>query len=235
MRIGGIQKFSLIDYPGRICAIIFTQGCNFRCPYCHNPELVAPSLPEKGPSCEKTMKAHDILAFLEQRRGKLDAVSITGGEPLLQRGLIKFIEQVRSLGYLVKIDTNGSLPKILKKLITRKLLDYIAMDVKAPLEKYEKVINSPIAPENIAESIRMIMGSGIDYEFRTTLVSTLLTGEDLEKIGALIKGARRHVLQRFVPSKILDPAFMNEKAWTDGELHDIKERLERSVSSVIIR
>jgi pyruvate formate lyase activating enzyme len=181
------------------------------------------------------MKADDILAFLERRRGKLDAVNITGGEPLLQHGLIKFIEQVRSLGYLVKIDTNGSLPKILKKLITKGLLDYIAMDVKAPLEKYEKVVNSPIAPENITESIRMILASGIDYEFRTTLVNTLLTEKDLEKIGALIEGAKRYALQRFVPSKTLDPTFMNKKAWADGELENIKERLEKSVSSVIIR
>ncbi|MDD5724331.1 MAG: anaerobic ribonucleoside-triphosphate reductase activating protein [Syntrophales bacterium] len=235
MRIADIQRFSLIDYPGKICAIIFTQGCNFRCPYCHNPELVAPSLPEKGASYGKTMKAGNILAFLERRRGKLDAVSITGGEPLLQSGLIKFIEQVRSLGFLVKIDTNGSHPKILKKLIAGGLLDYIAMDVKAPLEKYEQVTNSPIASDNITESIQMIMGSGIDYEFRTTLVSTLLAGEDLEKIGTLIEGAGRYVLQRFVPSKTLDPAFMNEKTWPDGELYDIKERLERSVSSVTIR
>ena len=235
MRIGNVQRFSLIDYPGRICAIIFTQGCNFRCPYCHNPELVAASAPKKGASSETTMAADDILAFLEQRRGKLDAVSITGGEPLLQRGLTTFIEQVRSLGYLVKIDTNGSFPEPLKKLIARELLDYIAMDVKAPLDRYEAVIKAPIAPENITESIRMIMNSGIDYEFRTTLVRTLLTTQDVEKIGTLIGGARLYVLQRFVPSKTLDPAFMEERAWTDEELSDIKKRLERSVSSVIVR
>ena len=229
MRISDIQRFSLIDYPGKICAIIFTQGCNFRCPYCHNPELVEPSL------YGEIVAERDILAFLERRRGKLDAVSITGGEPLLQRDLTTFIEQVRSLGYLVKIDTNGSFPKILKKLIARGLLDYIAMDVKAPLEKYEKVINAPIAPENISESIQMIMNSGIDYEFRTTLVSTLLTGKDLDTIGALIGGAKRYVLQRFVPSKTLDPTFMSEKTWTDEELYDIKERLKKSVSSVTIR
>jgi len=233
MRIGDIQRFSLIDYPGRICAIIFTQGCNFRCPYCHNPELVAPSLPEKG--TRGTMAEGDVLAFLKRRRGKLDAVNITGGEPLLQRGLIKFIEQVRSLGYLVKIDTNGSLPEILKKLITGGLLDYIAMDVKAPLEKYGEVTASSIAPENIAQSTQLIMNSGIDYEFRTTIVSSLLTEQDLEKIGALIEGARRYVLQRFVPSKTLDPTFMNEKTFTDGEFSEIREKLDRLVSSVIIR
>jgi len=229
MKIGDIQRFSLIDYPGKICAIVFTQGCNFRCPYCHNPELVEPSL------YRKPVAKSSVLAFLERRREKLDAVSITGGEPLLQHGLIAFIEQVRALGYRIKIDTNGSFPGVLKKLIDGELLDYIAMDIKAPLERYEQVVCTPIAPENIAESIRMIMGSGIDYEFRTTLTKGLLTKEDLGKIGTLIGGGRRYVLQRFVPSKTLDPACMNEKPWSDGELDGIKKRLEGLVSSVIIR
>lgn len=229
MKIGDIQRFSLIDYPGRICAIIFTQGCNFRCPYCHNPELVEPSLYGKG------VTKRDVIAFLERRKGKLDAVSITGGEPLLQRGLITFIEQVQSLGYLVKIDTNGSLPDVLDRLITEGLLNYIAMDVKAPLDKYEKIINAPVAPESITESIRLIMGSGIDYEFRTTVAQSLLTEKDVEKIGELITGASRYVLQRFIPSKTLDPAYMHRKTWPDEKLDDIRERLEGSVSSVVIR
>lgn len=229
MRIGDIQRFSLIDYPGKICAIIFTQGCNFRCPYCHNPELVEPSL------YRKPLAKPGVLAFLERRRGKLDAVNITGGEPLLQHGLIAFVEQVRALGYRIKIDTNGSLPGVLKKLIDGGLLDYVAMDIKAPLERYEQVVCASLAPESIAESIRIIMDSGVDYEFRTTLTKGLLSKEDLGKIGALIEGGRRYVLQRFVPSKTLDPACMNQKSWSDAELDGIKKRLERSVSSVIIR
>ncbi|MBN2398319.1 MAG: anaerobic ribonucleoside-triphosphate reductase activating protein [Deltaproteobacteria bacterium] len=229
MKIGDIQRFSLIDYPGRICAIIFTQGCNFRCPYCHNPELVEPSLYGKG------VTKRDAMAFLERRRGKLDAVSITGGEPLLQRGLVAFIEQVRALGYLVKIDTNGSRPDVLNRLITEDLLDYIAMDVKAPLEKYREVVKASIKPESIAQSIQLIMNSGIDYEFKTTVVNSLLTKQDLEKIGTLVKGAKRYFLQRFVPSKTLDPAFMNEKPWADDELSAVKERLEKVLPSVDIR
>jgi len=229
MKIGDIQRFSLIDYPGRICVIAFTQGCNFRCPYCHNPELVEPSLYGKG------VTKRDVMAFLERRRGKLDAVSITGGEPLLQRGLVTFIEEARALGYLIKIDTNGSFPDILRRLIAAGLLDYIAMDIKAPLDKYEKVVNAPIAPANITESIRLIMESGIDYEFRTTIAQSLLTEKDVEKIGELIHGASRYVLQRFVPSKTLDPAYLSKKTWPDGELESIKQRLERLVSSVIIR
>ncbi|MCD6487165.1 MAG: anaerobic ribonucleoside-triphosphate reductase activating protein [Syntrophobacterales bacterium] len=229
MKIGDIQRFSLIDYPGRICATLFTQGCNFRCPYCHNPELVIPSL------YVETMADDEVFSFLEKRRGKLDAVNITGGEPTLQPDLIEFIKRIRSLGYMVKIDTNGSFPEVLRKLIDGKLLDYIAMDVKAPLEKFEEVTRSSIAPENIEESIKLIMNSGIDYEFRTTIVKSLLTEKDVEKIGILTGGARCHVLQKFVPSKTLDPGFMNEDIHTDKEINNMKEKLEKLVQSVVVR
>jgi len=229
MKIGDIQRFSLIDYPGRICATLFTQGCNFRCPYCHNPELVIPSL------YRETMADDEVFSFLEKRRGKLDAVNITGGEPTLQPDLIEFIKRIGSLSYMVKIDTNGSFPEVLRKLIDDKLLDYIAMDVKAPLEKYGEVAGSSITPENIAESIKLIMNSGIDYEFRTTIVKSLLTETDIEKIGILTSGAKCHVLQKFVPSKTLDPGFMNEGIHTDEEINNMKEKLERLVQSVIIR
>ena len=229
MKIGDIQRFSLIDYPGRICATVFTQGCNFRCPYCHNPELVIPSLYSEG------ITDDEVFAFLKKRRGKLDAVNITGGEPTLQPDLIEFIERIRSIGYMVKIDTNGSFPEVLRELIDGKLLDYIAMDVKAPFEKYGEVTGSSIAPENIAESIKLIMDSGIDYEFRTTIAKTLLTETDIEKIGMLTGGASCHVLQKFVPSKTLDPGFMNEDTYTDDEIYSMKEKMERLVQSVIIR
>ncbi len=229
MKIVDIQRFSLIDYPGKICAIIFTPGCNFRCPYCHNPELVE-SFPSGKGVAERT-----LMAFLEQRRGKLDAVSITGGEPLLQRGLISFVERVRGLGYLVKIDTNGSRPDILRKLIDKPIVDYIAMDVKAPLEKYEEIVASPVKPEQIEESIHLIMKAGIDYEFRTTIVQSLLTEQDVVRIGTLIRGANRYVLQRFIPSKTLDPAYMKGKTWPDNTFDDMRKRLEKSVSSVVIR
>ncbi len=229
MKIVDIQKFSLIDYPGKICAIIFTRGCNFRCPYCHNPELVDSSL------FGEAITDDEVFDFLEKRRGKLDAVNITGGEPTLQTDLIEFAERIRSLGYMIKIDTNGSFPKVLDKLISRGLLDYIAMDVKAPLEKYEEIARTPVTPEDIVKSIKLIMNSGIDYEFRTTITEFLLTENDIEKIGILISGARLHVLQKFVPSKTLDPAFMNENPPTDGVILSMKEKLERLVKSVIVR
>ncbi|MEA3471006.1 MAG: anaerobic ribonucleoside-triphosphate reductase activating protein [Thermodesulfobacteriota bacterium] len=224
-----MQRFSLIDYPGKICAIIFTQGCNFRCPYCHNPELVNPK--EFGECI-----AHDeIFSFLERRRGKLDAVSITGGEPTIQNDLVGFIKKIKDLGYLVKIDTNGTMPDILEELMGKKLLDLIAMDVKAPLDKYKKIVKASVDTRRIEESIHLIMNSGIDYEFRTTIVKSLLDEEDIKKIGMVIEGADCYILQKFVPSKTLNPKFMNEKTFTDEEFERTFKSLEKLVKSVIIR
>lgn len=219
MKIGGFQKVSLIDYPGRISAVVFTQGCNFRCPFCHNPELVAPErfadrIPEAG-----------ILAFLEKRRGRLDAVVITGGEPTLQSELIPFTIHLKAMGYLIKLDTNGALPDVLEDLLGRKLLDYVAMDIKAPLERYGEVTKTKTEVERIRRSISLIMGSGVDYEFRTTAVRSLLSPQELEAIGRLIPGAKRFVLQKFVPTKTLDRNYLGESTYSDGELRTVVEKL----------
>jgi len=229
MRIGGFQKFSLIDYPGKICAIVFTQGCNFRCPYCHNPELVKPSL------FGKTIPEEEIFSFLEKRKGKLDAVEITGGEPTLQKDLVDFIRRIKEMGYLVKLDTNGSNPEILLEIINHGLVDYIAMDIKAPLEKYKEVIHSVINPEKIKRSIRTIMSSNIKYEFRTTVVKSQLSKEDIINIGKLIEGAELYILQKFIPSKTLDPNFLNEKTYSDGEFKELKKELEKLVCKCLVR
>ena len=229
MRIGGFQKFSLIDYPGKICAIVFTQGCNFRCPYCHNPELVKPSL------FGKTIPEEEIFSFLEKRKGKLDAVEITGGEPTLQKDLVDFIHRVKEMGYLVKLDTNGSNPEMLEIIINHGLVDYIAMDIKAPLEKYKEVTHSVISPDKIKRSIRIIMNSNIKYEFRTTVVKSQLSREDIISIGKLIEGAKLYVLQKFIPSKTLDPNFLNEKTYSDGELESLKRKLEKFVCRCLVR
>jgi len=147
MLIGGFQRFSLIDYPGKICAIVFTQGCNFRCPYCHNPELVNPEL------FEAPIPEGNILSFLANRKGKLDAVEITGGEPTLQPDLMDFMSELKNHQYLVKLDTNGSNPGIISEAIERDLVDYLAMDVKAPLERYQEITNSGVDPAKIEHSI----------------------------------------------------------------------------------
>jgi pyruvate formate lyase activating enzyme len=229
MLIGGLQKFSLIDYPGKICAIIFTQGCNFKCPYCHNPELVNPKL------FMPIIPEEKVLSFLKKRKGKLDAVEITGGEPTLQPDLIDFIGKIKKLKFLVKLDSNGSNPEILKKIIQLKIVDYLAMDVKAPLEGYQEITDSNIDPNKIKQSINLIMNSGLDYEFRTTVVKPLLTKKDIEKIGKLIQGAKLYILQKFIATKLLNPKFLKETNYSDQEFERLKDIAEYYVQKCIIR
>jgi len=230
MIIGGLQKFSLIDYPGRICAIVFTQGCNFRCPYCHNPELV-----DKTPSEDRAIVQEEVLSFLESRKGKLEAVTITGGEPLLQSDLGGFLSLVKSLGYLVKLDTNGSFPSRLETVLETNAVDYIAMDIKAPIDKYEQVVRSSINRDGILRSVRLIMNCGLEYEFRTTVVKSLLERDDFAEIGKMIQGSRLYVLQKFVPSKVLDKSFLDADTYSDDELESIRDQMDGYVEQCIIR
>ncbi len=220
MIIGGFQRFSLIDYPGKICAIVFTQGCNFRCPYCHNPELVDMKraigfIPEE-----------EILSFLKKRRGRLDAVEITGGEPTLQPDLLDFLKAIKDMGYLIKLDSNGTHPDMLEQIIYKNLVDYLAMDVKAPLEKYEEIVNVKVDTEKIKYSIDLIKNSRLNYEFRTTVVKSLLSKEDIIEIGKLIKGTNLYILQKFIPSKTLNPKFLKESTYSDIEFEKIGEELK---------
>lgn len=223
--IGGLQKSSLIDYPEKISAIIFTQGCNFRCPYCHNPELVN----GKGET------ANEIFEFLTSRIGKLDGVVITGGEPTLHKDLPNFIRQIKDMGFAVKLDTNGTNPLMLEKLIQEKLIDYVAMDIKAPIHKYFEVTCTKVNTDNILKSIEILKNSDIDYEFRTTVVKSQLTLDDFEKISELIKGAKKYYLQKFVPSKTLDETFMNQTTYKDEEFIPIIETLKKNITNVELR
>ncbi|MDY6953690.1 MAG: anaerobic ribonucleoside-triphosphate reductase activating protein [Thermodesulfobacteriota bacterium] len=229
MKLGGWQRLSLIDYPERLSAVLFTQGCNFRCPYCHNPELVDPK------RFQKPLPPEDVFSFLQTRQGKLDAVCITGGEPSIQPDLVSFMEEIKEMPYLIKLDTNGSHPEVLETLLGKRLVDYVAMDVKGPLSKYRRICKSPIKTAKIKESIELIMASGVDYEFRTTVVKSLLTKGDFKKIGALIRGATCYVLQRFVPSKPLDRSFMKETTYTDKDFEGLREKLEDDVHKVVVR
>lgn len=205
MIIGGFQKFSLIDFPGKSCAIIFTRGCNFRCPYCHNLELV---WPEKF---EQEIGVDAVLGFLRKRRGLLEGVTITGGEPSLHGDLSELAAAIKAMGYAVKLDTNGSKPEVLKEMTGAGLLDYIAMDVKAPLDNYIKASGIPISPLALLESIQLIMASGIAYEFRTTVDRTFLNEDDLLKIAGTIQGAKKYYLQ------VMN---QNEKAGSTGKRLD---------------
>ena len=229
MLIGGLQKFSLIDYPGKICAIVFTQGCNFKCPYCHNPELIDPKL------FLPTIPEEKIFSFLKKRQGKLDAVEITGGEPTLQPDLIDFIKKIKRLGFLVKLDSNGSNPEILKKIIQLKIVDYLALDVKAPLERYQEITDSNIDPNKIRKTIKLIINSGLDYEFRTTVVKSLLNKKDIEKIGKLIQGAKLYILQKFIATKLLNPKLLKGTGYSDQEFEKLKDIAKHYVQKCIIR
>lgn len=193
MRIGGLLKFSLIDYPGKIAAVIFTQGCNFRCPYCHNPELVIPG------RFRDPIPEGEILAFLEKRIGRIEGVVVTGGEPTVQKDLVPFIHKIKRMGYPVKLDTNGSNPDVLKEILRLNLVDYIAMDLKAPLEKYRCLTSVKNCSQRIRESIHVILGSQLAHEFRTTLARPVIPKKDLPKMVSLIRGARKYRLQRFIP------------------------------------
>ncbi len=223
------RKFSLIDYPGRICAVVFTQGCNFRCPYCHNPELVAKKLFQE-PLLEK-----EVFSFLEKRKGRLEAVVITRGEPTLQPDLIDFFRKSKQLEYLVKLDTNGSKPEMIEKAIESELIDYIAMDVKAPERKYGEIANSYVDTEKIKQSVRLIIDSKLDYEFRTTVVKSQLNEGDILEIGEMIQDAKRYILQKFVPSKTLNRDFRSFATYPDEEFEHLKESLKSYVVECIVR
>lgn len=226
MQIGGLQKTSLLDFPEKISAIVFTQGCNFRCGYCHNPELIVMKNTDN-------YTTDGVLEFLKTRRGKLDGVVITGGEPCLQNGLIEFIENVKDEGFLVKLDSNGMMPDVLARALP--LVDYVAMDIKAPLAKYPDIVRVKVDTNKIRKSISMIMQSGVDYEFRTTVVKSQLSYSDFEEIGQLIKGAKRYYLQKFVPSKTLDEKMMSETTYSSEEFEKIKEILAKYVDYVELR
>ncbi|NGX56580.1 MAG: 7-carboxy-7-deazaguanine synthase [Candidatus Anoxychlamydiales bacterium] len=229
MLIGGLQKFSLIDYPNKIAAIVFTQGCYFRCRYCHNPNLVLES------NFQNRIDEKDFFSFLETRINKLDAVVITGGEPTIQKDLKEFIKKIKDLNFSVKLDTSGINPNILQDLIESNLLDYIAMDIKAPLEKYKEIIQRDIDTSKISQSINLIMSSNVDYEFRTTLVDKLHIKEDPIKIAKLIKGSKKYILQKFVSNEILDPNLKNYKSFSDDIFNYLQKELLKFIKKVSIR
>jgi pyruvate formate lyase activating enzyme len=219
MKIGGFQKTSLLDYPERISAIIWTMGCNFRCPFCYNKQIVlgdAEEMPEK-----------EILSFLEKRKGLLEGLVITGGEPLLQEDIAAFTEKVKKLGYPVKIDTNGTYPEKLKELIDKKLVDYVAMDVKAPKNKYNQLTGVKTDISKIEKSIEIIKADAPDYEFRTTFAPELLKKEDIIEIAKWLDGAKLFYLQQFknnspLMSSKLDNVVPYSKEYLNETLNEIK-------------
>ena len=206
MIIGGIQKNSLIDYPSKISCVLFTSGCNFRCPYCHNPDLVRPPF--------QSTPVEAIFEFLERRKSLLDGVVITGGEPTLHDDLPDFCSRIKSMGYFVKLDTNGSRPSVIQALIKKKQIDYIAMDVKTLPENYVPHIAQTIEPHAIRDSIALILNSGLAHEFRTTCVRPFVNQPVIEKISHIIHGADLLAFQQAkITDKVLNPEFFLEKEW----------------------
>lgn len=230
MLIAGFQKSTLLDYPGKVAAMVFTYGCNLRCEYCHNPELV--TLP-----CNRDalFSDEDVYGYLKKRMGLLDAIVITGGEPTLQKDLETFIKKLKDIGLMVKLDTNGTNPKVVERLIGKNLVDYWAMDVKYEGGMYQKILKNSKEYENIKRSISLIMNSGKEYEFRTTFVKGIHTINCAKEIGKMIKGAKTYYIQNFRAGKTINPNMTNTNSFSIKELKKIKEAVAPFVEHVEIR
>ena len=228
MRIGGFLHQSLIDYPGCISSVIFTQGCNFRCPFCHNGDLVQDILPD--------LINANIIEILVERNKLISSVVISGGEPLIQEGLIPFIEELKEREFKIKIDTNGYEYETLEDLIDNKLIDYVAMDIKAPAKKYDQTCGGiKLNINNIYGSIGTLLGSddGISYEFRTTVLPEF-NEDDIRSLGRMTKGAQKYVLQGFRNLKTLDPSWQLKESVTEQTLKKFKTILEEYIKTVEI-
>lgn len=233
MKIHGFQKTTLLDYPGHVAATVFTGGCNFRCPFCHNASLVLK--PEKQP----LIPAEEVLNHLEKRKGILEGVCITGGEPTLERGLKQFMSQCREMGYLVKLDTNGYRPEVLQEIVKEGLTDYVAMDIKASLKNYGVAAGCPnIDTEKIRESIRLLRTSGIACEFRTTAVKGIHSVDEFEEIGKLLSGCSLYCLQTFRESGDIlgqNAAQGSMETFSGQEMEQIAALMGKYVEKVVIR
>ena len=219
MLIGGIQKTTLIDYPDKIAATIFTIGCNFRCSFCHNPEIV------KGVA--KVIPEDQLWDLLDKRKKITDAVCITGGEPTLQKDLKQFITKIKKMGFLVKLDTNGTHPEVIEDLIKHKLIDYIAMDIKAPWDKYQKVTVKKINIQKIKDSVKLIRDSKLPHEFRSTVLPALHSEEDILKMARQVKGAEKYYLQPFRSrDNLMDEKMIKALTYSRKQLNDIVEQIK---------
>ncbi|NTU66514.1 MAG: anaerobic ribonucleoside-triphosphate reductase activating protein [Candidatus Moranbacteria bacterium] len=230
MLIAGHQKLTLIDYPGRIATTVFTAGCNFRCPFCHNPELVSGIDMSVGRKAEK-----EFFEYLKKRKGKIEGVCITGGEPTIQKDIVEFIRKVNDAGYLVKLDTNGLRPDVIKKLLDLKLIDFIAMDIKNQLDRYDETVGVKVDKERIRLSVELIMRSGINYEFRTTAVPGIHTEEDFLEIAKWIRGAKSYYLQNYREGRILDEKLKLKTKGKTLDLARIKDLMKDAVDKIGIR
>jgi pyruvate formate lyase activating enzyme len=229
MRIKGFQGTSLLDFPGRIASLVFFGGCNLTCPYCHNPTLVLD--PDQYPDYPLAA----LLEELQERRSFIDGVVISGGEPTLDPDLPIFVNQIKKLGLEIKLDTNGLAPAVLKRLMAEGLLDYVALDVKTAPCRYGELHKGPVSPDALAASARLLIDGEVEYELRTTCVPGLVEAADIRAIGATVRGARRWVLQQFVPGHALAEELRGIEAHSEGAIRGFAEVAGGYVDEVVIR
>lgn len=228
MKISGLQKLTLLDYPGKVACTVFTGGCNLRCPFCHNASLVV------EPRNDEIISETDFFAFLKKRHGVLDGVCVTGGEPLLQPDLAAFLKRIKALGYLIKLDTNGSFPDQLKRLAAQDLIDYVAMDVKSSPERYAQATGTPDFDFlKVRKSIDFLLSGSVDYEFRTTVVKGLHNADILRDTAKVIVGAKRYFLQIFVDSGDLIGSGLS--AFSDDEMRSFLAVVSPYVKTAALR
>lgn len=228
MVISGMQKLTLLDYPGKTACLLFTQGCNFRCPFCHNRDLL------KNDKPPDEISEDEVFEYLRKRQGILDGICISGGEPLLQKDIERFVKKVKEMGFLVKLDTNGSCPTILKRLIENNMLDYIAMDIKDDFINYDKASGiEKININNIKKSIEIILNSNVEHEFRTTIVKEIHNYSNLEKICKFIGPKARYFIQNYRDCEtVLEKGL---SSFGEDELKNIEEKLKVTYPNVMIR
>ncbi|RJR23654.1 MAG: anaerobic ribonucleoside-triphosphate reductase activating protein [Desulfobacteraceae bacterium] len=231
MKFGGIEKTSLLDFPGKVSCVLFLKGCNFHCPYCHNPQLL-----QTG-AIPPILDDNQVFEFLKSRRGLLDAVVISGGEPTIHGDLAELCAMIKEMDFSVKLDTNGSRPRVLKGLLKNELVDYFAMDVKTEPEAYSPILCQGLNPSELISSIDVIMERAPAYEFRTTCVRPMVNSATMEKMAKTLKGATCYALQHFRNHNVLKPALFTKKesAYTDRELVQLKSIAEPWVKRCVIR
>lgn len=238
MFIGGLQKLTLIDYPGKMAAVVFTIGCNFRCPYCHNPEIVNPKMIDY----DQEIQENEVLDFLKSRRGDLDGVCITGGEPTLQLGLSEFIKKIKEMDFSVKLDTNASNANATKSLTENRIVDYWAIDIKTTPSKYKTLTKKSDILDNIEKSLNYVINSNAQLEFRTTVVPGVVNKNDFKEIIKWINSINtkafsrlsRYSIQNFRSYKTLDSSFEKMKPYTKEELESIAEEIKKHCQNVVV-